>query len=41
MYGWSWAAAETSTDVGWSDDNVLPVVHTTGHRYEAIIYDFG
>ena len=25
----------------WSDENVLPVVPTTGHRYEATFYHFG
>ena len=41
MDGWSWAPTQNSTAVVWSDDNVLPVVHTTGHRYEATFYNFG
>lgn len=41
MDGWSWAPTKNSTAVVWSDENVLPVVHTTGNRYEGTFYNFG
>lgn len=41
MDGWSWAPTESSTAVVWSADNVLPLVRTSGNRYEGTFYDLG